>query len=364
MNIAVDVRPLFDGRLSGIQRYTGQLLRALLQVAPQHHYHLFYNAARPVARPALAGPVTWHGFRYPNKLFNAMQWMSGWPRWDKLVPADCFLVPNLGLMPLSLAVPLVTVVHDLSYEYFPEFFSGRHRRWHRLIRPRRLLERSQHVIAVSQATAADVLERYGLPHDKVSVVYSGVVEGSEQSRAAIGVMLPEKYILSFGAFEPRKNITGALRAFAAVADRQPHHLVVAGAAGWLMRSVRRQAERSRWRGRIHFLGPVDEEDRLALLTGASLLLYPSFYEGFGFPPLEALVAGTPVVAARNSALPEIVGQWATLVDSYDTAELALVLDELLGKEQRVPVAVRRAIVSRYSWAETARQTVAVLERVV
>ncbi len=118
------------------------------------------------------------------------------------------------------------------------------------------------------------------------------------------------------------------------------------------------------RDRIHFIGPVTEVDTPGLYAGADLFVYPSFYEGFGFPPLEALLNGTPVVTSRHSSLPEIVGEWVTMVNPYDTAELALVLRELLRVPRRVPGGVQEAVCQRYSWDQTAWQTVAILERVV
>lgn len=370
MDIAIDVRSLIDGRLSGIERYTFNIVRGLLRVAPQHTYHLFYNAAQRVERPDFSGPIRWHGFRYPNKIFNALQWSVHWPLWDSLVKADCFFVPNLGLVPLKKTTPLVTTVHDLSYEYFPEFFSWRRRLWHQMVRPRQLLMRSRHLLAVSGATARDIMERYGVAADRISVVHSGItvsgIGGSVEDEQSVRrkYNLPANYILSFGVFEPRKNIDGIIAAFSAVADTFPHHLVIAGSPGWLMQRTRRLAANSEYRARIHFIGPVAQSDTAALYTGADLFVYPSFYEGFGFPPLEALAAGTPVITSRHSSLPEIVGEWATMVNPYDTAELALVLREILRQPQRVTSAIRLAVRERYSWERAARQTAAVLERVV
>lgn len=372
MDIAIDVRSLIDGRLSGIARYTLNIIHGLLRVAPQHTYHLFYNTARPrlARRPGFAGSVEWHGFHYPNKIFNAWQWGMSWPRWDQLVPADCFFVPNLGLVLLDKKRPLVTTVHDLSYEYFPEFFSWRRRLWHWIVAPRQLLTRSQHLIAVSTATARDIMERYGVPPERVSVVHSGVaipeapVSAEARQLVRLAHNLPDRYILSFGVFEPRKNIDGIIAAFSAVADAFPHHLVIAGSPGWLMQRTRRLKATSEQRTRIHFIGAVAEEDVPALYAAADLFVYPSFYEGFGFPPLEALACGTPVVTSCHSALPEIVGEWATMVNPYDTVELALVMREVLYEPQRVPEGIQQAVRQRYSWDQAARQTVAILERVV
>ncbi|MEX2055051.1 MAG: glycosyltransferase, partial [Candidatus Andersenbacteria bacterium] len=174
MRIAIDVRSLMEGRHSGVEEYTTHIIHALLRIAPQHEYILFYNSAHAVQLPPFAQPVTSVGLRYPNKVFKAAQWASRWPRWDTLISADCFFVPSLSLMPLQPQTPLVTTVHDLSFERFPEFFSLRRRLWHALMRPRALLQASHHLIAVSDSTATDIHKLYDIPLKKISVVHSGI----------------------------------------------------------------------------------------------------------------------------------------------------------------------------------------------
>ena len=121
---------------------------------------------------------------------------------------------------------------------------------------------------------------------------------------------------------------------------------------------------SRMKSRIHLIGFVSEEDKWELYKLADLFVYPSLYEGFGFPPLEALMSGTPVITSNNSSLPEVVGEWATLIDPFDTAELALVMKELLNDLPEVEESVSRAIKEKYSWDRAARETLEVIEGVV
>ncbi|MEX1997176.1 MAG: glycosyltransferase family 1 protein [Candidatus Andersenbacteria bacterium] len=368
MEIAIDVRSLMEGRHSGVQEYTSQLIQAFARVAPEHVYRLFYNAARPVQPLKLPQGVEIVGLRYPNKLFNASQWALGFPRWDSLLTADCFFVPSLRLLPLSIDMPLVTTVHDLSFEHFPEFFSWRRRLWHTLMRPRLLMQNSDHLIAVSAASADDVIDRYQIPPERVSVVYSGVKELPVGARNSIGYVrrkyhLPPQFILYFGTLEPRKNITSIITAFSAVATYFPHHLVIAGARGWLTHALDKAVAQSPAQARIHMPGFIAEADKNSLYAAADLFVYPSFYEGFGFPPLEALVAGTPVITSYNSSLPEIVGEWATLVDPYNPGELALVMKELLINPRRVDTVTRQTIQEHYSWDKAAAQTLRIIEQV-
>lgn len=369
MNIAIDVRSLMEGRHSGVEEYTIEIIRGMLRVAPEHTYHLFYNAARPVTLPEFSGNVRIHRFRYPNKLLNLSQFALAHPRWDRLVPADCFFVPSLRLMPLSPTVPLVTTVHDLSFERFPEFFSAKRRAWHRLMRPRALVKNSDHIIAVSHATKEDVKSIYDVPDERISVVYSGVppsidVPTSVDIRTVRDLYhLPAKYILFFGTLEPRKNIPSLIRAFDAIAADIPQHLVIAGARGWLTNEIDEAVAAATHRDRIHVPGFIAEHHKAALYGGADLFVYPSFYEGFGFPPLEALLAGTPVITSYNSSLPEVVGEWATLIDPYNPGELALVMKEVIREPPLVTAKIRQAICQKYSWDHAAEKVVDILQKV-
>lgn len=368
MRIAIDARSLLDGQRSGVEVYASNIIQAMLREAPHHEYRLFYNAARPERMPVFNGSATVSAFRYPNKLFNLSQWLWEYPRWDDMVAADCFFVPSLRLVPLAIETPLVTVVHDLSFERFPDLFSWRRRLWHRMMRPRELLRSSYHLIAVSHSTAEDIVELYGIARQHISVIYSGVDGGSSppdqvlKEYAKRCYRLPKRFILYFGTLEPRKNVASIIRAFTAIAGSVPHDLVIAGPRGWLTQSIDKAAASSSVRARIHFIGAVKEADKMAIYSLADLFVYPSFYEGFGFPPLEALLSGTPVVTSYNSSLPEVVGDWATLINPYDPAELALAMKELLLRSVDVSLEVRQQVRERYSWKKSALSTLGVIER--
>ncbi|MEO6078065.1 MAG: glycosyltransferase family 1 protein, partial [Candidatus Andersenbacteria bacterium] len=330
---------------------------------------LFYNSAKQVQLPKFRENVSVHAFRYPNKLFNTLQFLCKFPKWDKLisVPIDVFFIPNPRLVPLSKNVPFVTVAHDISYERFPEFLTWRRKLWHAIMRPKYLLERSSRVIAVSEHTRQDLLEHYKLPTNKISVVYPGIPDTPSASqvnmhRVRIKYTLPEHFILFFGALEPRKNVSAIIEAYSAIADRIPHHLVLAGETGWKSEKMTEAIQHSQYGHKIHSIGFIQEQDKNALYALADVFVYPSFYEGFGFPPLEALCAGTPVVVSFNSSLPEVVGQWATLVDPYNTPQLALVLAELLRTPKRIPHNVRAQILEQYSWKNSAKQVMGILEK--
>lgn len=368
MRLAIDVRSLMEGRHSGVEEYTTQIITALKRYAPGHEYILFYNAARPVRLPLALRGFRTVALRYPNKAFNAAQASLRWPKWNRFVQADCFFVPSLRLLPVASNIPVVTTVHDLSFERFPEFFSWWRRRWHQLMQPRLLMENSDQLIAVSQATARDLIDVYGIAREKISVIHSGISPrplAQRNSRTFVRqkYQLPPAYLLYFGTLEPRKNIISIIKAYSAIADQISQHLVIAGARGWLTKELDAAIAQSQVADRIHVIGFIEEADKWSLYTGADLFVYPSFYEGFGFPPLEALVSGTPVVTSHNTALPEIVGKWATLVDPYQPGELAGVMRELLHEPARVSAATQQEILTEYSWASAATKTIEVIESV-
>jgi glycosyltransferase involved in cell wall biosynthesis len=366
MRIAIDVRSLLEGRPGGVATYTRKIIENMVQVSPNHEYQVFYNAARERPKLVLPSEVRVRGLKYANKFFQASQALARWPRWDSYLEADCFFAPSWGLVPLKADSPLVATIHDLSFELFPEFYSWHRRRWHSLMQPRRLVQQAERLIAVSQATKRDLIDLYGVAPEKIVVIYSGVEEGELVSEEEVRskYKLPEEFVLFLGTLEPRKNVPGIVKAFEAIAGRVKQDLVLAGAEGWLMRELKKVVKGSHNRERIRVIGAVDKQDKRAIMRAADLFVYPSFYEGFGFPPLEALLAGTPVVVAGSASLPEVVGEWGVMVEPADVAMLAGVLEELLVQPRVVPEATKQVIREKYSWQKAAQETLRVIESAV
>jgi glycosyltransferase involved in cell wall biosynthesis len=282
-----------------------------------------------------------------------------------MVSADCFFVPNFRLLPVGGNVPVVVTVHDLSFERLPNLFCFKRRMWHKMMKPSKLVNDATQVIAVSQATKSDVVDLYRISTNKVTVVYSGIglkeekTRGNESSFEG-GVGRPEKYVLFLGTLEPRKNVVSVVRAYDAIAEFVEQDLIIVGETGWLEKEMMEEIGKAKHRERIHLVGFVEEGDKAEIYKGADLFVYPSLYEGFGFPPLEAIGQGKPVITSNNSSLPEIVGDWATLVDCQDVAELALVMKELLGDLPEVCEEDKVAVRQRYSWERAARETLLVI----
>jgi glycosyltransferase involved in cell wall biosynthesis len=260
-------------------------------------------------------------------------------------------------LPLACPCPAVVTVHDLSFERVPSLMGLRERMIFRAAVPRaaRLAAR---VIAVSELTKRDLVEVYRIPEEKIVVVPNGV----DPSFRTDGPHPAGDYALVVGALQPRKDPEAAIEALALVGNGDLR-LVFAGPDRGGRAGAERAAERTGLQGRVDFRGYVPQEELAALYRGAACLVFPSRYEGFGLPVLEAMASGTPVVATSAGALPEVAGNAAILVDERDPAALAGGIERALADRDRlVHAGLERA--SLYSWTETARRTLAVYQELL
>ncbi len=369
MNIGIDARSLLEKERSGVGEYTFQLLDALFDIDKENKYFLFYNSFHSVDDLL---PKKWKnlpnihfcGLHWPNKILNFCFRFLRWPKIDKLMrqKIDILLIPNLNFISLSRGVKKIITVHDLSFLRYPRFFSRKRRLWHWFVNPRKLIRSSKKIIAVSENTKKDIIELCGVASEKVKVIYSGVggmvdVSGSEAIKKKYN--LPENFILSLGTLEPRKNIEGLIRAFEIfkASESSDCKLVIVGPRGWLCKKILARAEKGPARDDIKFINYISPEEKSAFYKLAKLFVYPSFYEGFGFPPLEAAAAGTPVITSTASSLPEIMGEAALMVDPYNPAEIAKVMTECLADENlRSGLILKgKAQAAKFSWERCARE---------
>ena len=382
MRIGVDARCLADGRRSGVEEYAIALLSELFRIDRKNEYILFFNAWGNVdAGLSFADGfpnVSVRRFRIPNKLLNLSLWYLNWPKLDRLVGGvDVFFLPNINFCAVSDGTKLFVTAHDLSFEAYPETFSWKQRMWHFFVNPKKLFRQADRIFSVSRSTKDDLETRYGIRPSKIEVIQSGIDgrfhEYDRNDPKLLSVkekyQLPYRFILYLGAFEPRKNIVSVVRAFTALKKaRHPEFeklsLVLAGVSGWKEDEIRDEIESSSFRGNIILPGFVDGEDKPALYNLASLFAYPSFYEGFGFPPLEALACGVPVVASNSSSLPEVVGDAGILIDPHRPDELLRAFEEvLLDKKLRATLHERSlSRAKRFLWGETARRVLAEFEK--
>jgi glycosyltransferase involved in cell wall biosynthesis len=295
----------------------------------------------------------------PARLVRAAWMRTDQPRIERWTgPIDVVHATNYVGPPARAAV--VVSVYDLTFVRFPELCTSDALQYPTLLR--RALDRGAAIHATSDFVAAEVADEFGVPPERIVRVYPGVPPTAGGDAAAgRGAAGHDRYVLAIGTVEPRKNLPDLVRAFDAVAADDPDvALVIAGVAGWGASEFAEAVDRARHSGRIRTLGYVSAATRADLLAGASVLAYPSRYEGFGFPPLEAMAAAVPVVATRAGAIPEVVGDAALLVELDDPDALAGALRTLLTDDER-----RRGLIERgrtriemFSWSRAAAELAA------
>jgi glycosyltransferase involved in cell wall biosynthesis len=357
LRVAVDVTPLL-GRPTGVGAFCSGLLGGLasrgdVAVAA---FAVSWRRRRGVAglvppgvsvvdRPMPARPlhVAWRHAGVPP-----LEWFTG--------PADVVHGTNF-VVPPSRRAARVATVHDLTTVRFPELCDGPTLAYPAFVR--RALARGAWIHTPSAAVAAEVVDVLGAPTDRVRPVHSGVPALPPPDRAAALGHLPPgtgRYVLAVGTAEPRKDLPGLVAAFDELAgDRPDLALVLCGPPGWGSEALDSALDASAHRRRIALTGWVDDATLSGLLSHAAVLAYPSRYEGFGFPPLQAMATGVPVVATRAGALPEVLGDAASMVAVGDTEALAEALARVLDDE-----AVRADLVARgreraatYTWERCA-----------
>ncbi len=379
MRIAIDARPCATPVMTGIGVYTLQLIRRLPQVDPATTYVAWYLNARALLRPwrrtrlfPPARNLVEAGTPLPASWFERASLRYELPRVEWFARFDVLFAPNFVPPPTGTG-RLVLTVHDLAFAKYPETAPLMTRRW--LARLERALGQAAEVIVVSEATRIDLLDRYPIPAERVTVVPHGVdhrvfrpAPDEEVTRVRGKFRLHGDYLVFVGGIEPRKNLPALVRAFSRVPGRPG--LVIAGSGvpwnpeGWDALRPQLEALSSEVRGRITFTGYVSEEDKVALLGGARGLVLPSRYEGFGLPVLEAMACGTPVLTSEVSALPEIAGDAALLVDPEDEEAIADGMRRIL-EDDELSARLREsglAQAAAFSWDRTAHLTAAVLHR--
>ncbi len=284
-------------------------------------------------------------------------------------PPDLLFVPAHVLPPVRPRHTLVTV-HDLGYLAFPKAHPLAQRRYLDLT-TRWNARVATHVFADSQATRADLVRAYDVEPEKISVVYPGydrtlrpVTDAPALARVRRRYGIPGDYVLFLGRIQPRKNLSRLIQAFKSVAKAHSAlTLVLAGPTGWLAEPIRETVETLDLEERVRFTGYVDATDKAALFSGARLFAYPSLYEGFGFPVLEAQACHTPVLTSDSTSLPEVGGDAALYVCPLDTNAIAQGLLRLLGDAdlRRALVTRGEANLRRFSWQEAAQRVHKVME---
>lgn len=345
-------------RSAGIHTYIEQTLRHLPAVAPD--LQLCLLAAHPPADldPALHVAVTrWPTHRPPIRIAWEQLCLPGAARRGDLLHATAFVAP------LARRGPTVLTIYDLSFALFPQYFRGFNQTYLRA-GTRLSARRARRVIVISEQTGRDVSRLYGVPAERIAVAYPGVAAALQPATAEQVAQfkrqknLPEKFGLFLGTLEPRKNLTMLVRAFAEFKRTCPAaQLVLAGGVGWLADELFAAIEQSGVKDSILLPGYVAAEEKALWYSAATAFVYPSTYEGFGLPPLEAMACGAPVITSNAASLPEVVGKAGITLDPADVRGWIAALQRVWEAEDfRAELADRGLRQARqFTWRNTAQQ---------
>lgn len=375
MKIAIDLRSLSEGRRSGVEEYILNVVSYLLYIDPHNAYVLFksgvkdWQFTRELARYQNNSAIE-KRLKIPNRILNLSLKIFREPLLDAVSgKPDIFFMPNINIGPLSSRGKKIITFHDLSYEVYPEYFSLKRRLWHTFINPKKQAWEAHKIIAISESTKNDLINIYRIPSEKIKVVYSGINQKFQPifwndlrlKKVKEKYKLPDRFILYLGTIEPRKNIVGLIKAFELLKEDKKEtedlRLAIAGIKGWLYDEIIETAKMSLYRKDIFFTGFIDDEDKLFVYNLAEVFIYPSFYEGFGFPPLEAMACGIPTITSNVSSLPEAVGNGAIMVDPYNIDEIAESI-QLCVSDKELRNTLREkglAQARKFSWIKTAKQ---------
>ncbi|KKR94232.1 MAG: Glycosyl transferase group 1 [Candidatus Roizmanbacteria bacterium GW2011_GWA1_41_13] len=373
MLIAVDGYEASADNRVGVGRFEVELLKGLYSVDEKNSYRIYTPRA---PKPDL--PRTSKHWKYRIASFNRLWSQAALPFYtmiDRPKP-DVFFSP-VHYAPRFITIPLVLGIMDLSFLFFPDMFRSRDlfklKQWTMYS-----VKKAKRIIAISQSTKNDILKKYYISPDKVTVIYPGITNyeitklNTTYSKIAQKFGIVGDYILYVGTLQPRKNIVRLIEAFELVSKRQTANgkrllqLVIVGKKGWLYDTIFAKVKDLGIEDRVIFTGFVPDEELPVLYAHATCFCLVSLYEGFGFPVLEAMKEGTPVVASNVSSLPELVADAGILVNPEDVTDIAHgIIDVLKMKdEDRMKLITRgKKQAAKFTWEKTARETLKVLEEV-
>jgi glycosyltransferase involved in cell wall biosynthesis len=363
LHVAINAQLVSFARASrnaGLSRYTYTLLAGLAALHGDQRYTAFVNPAEApaVAADPLAAAKELHivptGTSTTHPARRVLWEQLALPSALKRMGADVFHSP-VNVLPLCLPLPSVVTVHDLAFVHYPQYFRPTRRVYQRVF-TRRSARHATRVVAVSANTKQDLIDRFHVPAERIRVIYPAIADHfrpitDPAARAAFRARLglPERYLLFLGTLEPRKNLPTLVEAYARLRALSPDAppLIIAGGKGWYYQTIFDRVRALNLEGSITFAGYVLPEDQPLWYSCAELFIYPSVYEGFGFPVVEALACGVPTITSDVSSLPEAGGPVAIQVAPTDPDTLAHALHDMLAD----PGGRTRALVEGPRWAQ-------------
>lgn len=372
MRIGIDCRTILDSKLetkAGVGHYTYHLVDSLLKCDNKNEYFLFFDRSFKDTKY----------FKRDNstvKYFPFIQYKKFLPfAYSHLLVAaflgrqwlDVYHSPAYTI-PLTYTKSAVVTVHDLAIYHQAKWFPKGQKFATKISVPTSV-KKAKKIIAVSESTKRDINKFLKIPAHKIKVIYEGIdkrVKKNLKVKEKFGIK--NKFIFFLGTLEPRKNIVGLIKAFNKLRGTsiyKNYQLVIAGAKGWLFKDIFETVKDLKLSKKVIFTDYVSQEDKIGLLDAASLFVFPSFYEGFGLPVLEAMRQGTPVICSNITSLPEVAGQAAILVNPYKIKDISQAIQKVLTDRklynQLLGAGFEQA--KRFAWEKCARETLKIYEEV-
>lgn len=372
VRIGIDARPLTLQSFAGISNYEYQLVCSWMQNHPEHEYYLLSRKDTCFQEDRL--PENWHFLNTPGKIDQQKLWfLFQLPKLIRELKLDVYWGPNYSLPRSVSGTRYCLSVHDLAIYRFRHVGQWKNTLQIKLFF-RRDLKQAAKIFAISESTKRDLISMFAVQPEKIRVTYlsggderkrteqncqSRMQAGTEMIRPEIRQL--EQLFLFVGTIEPRKNIQTIIKGYEQYCQEtsDPIPLVLAGAKGWNCEAIYQAVAQSPYRDLIMMPGYIMDAEKEMLFQKAKAFLYPSLYEGFGIPILEAFSRGVPVVTANNSSLPEVGGEAAFYMDTYDTIQLAAYLKEISGMEKEALTRLQERMkqqVSKFSWERCAEET--------
>lgn len=337
MNIVIDIRNLSQKQKTGIGEYTFEFLNHCFSVDKENNYFLFFNNFKKnneLKKNWQQKNVHFVFSRWPNKILNFCLFFKI-IKLDKFIyrkiknkniKIDYFFLPNINFINFSKNIKYILTIHDLSFVFMPYFFCLKRRLWHKILNPKKKCQRAYKIICPSENTKQDLVEVYKIKAEKILVNYLGIAQDFENSFKKDNLEkikkkygLPENFILFLGTIEPRKNISSLIDAFIkGNFYKKGYSLILAGCLGWKNKKIFQEIKNA---SGVKYIAYVDSQDKKNLYNLAKIFVYPSFYEGFGLPVLEAMRSKSAIVTSNNSSLPELVNDSAFLVNPNNIDEI-------------------------------------------
>ncbi len=387
MVIALDIRPLSTGTRGGIPEFTRLLFEYLFLNAPQHTYVLFGNALH------MHGDCTklmnhWGSYsnvrmcitRYPTKLFSFFLKYFNYPKLDTFIASRCGIIPdvvvacNFDFFVFSKECKSLLVIHDITYDLYPSFSSWRKKMKYKALNPQKTIRKFSHFMVNSSQTLRDIGQQYHISQADCSYIPFGIdIPAFEEKKefSSTGIInkfpiLDTLFIFFIGCQEPRKNISLLLDAYEIlIQDTQFSHvrLCVSGTESYKKTLIKMAQDRRLSFDLIFWVGELDDEERYWFMKKARVFVYPSFYEGFGFPPLQAAACGTPVICALNSSIGEVMQDTCLTCDPYNSTSLVYALKEILGNCEYAKKLSQKALeqVAKFPFSKTGAQILECIE---